>query len=129
MKTLYALATVFFLSWLVSGSALAGELVPLYPGYPEVFDIQGSLDLKGDNRLVINDLNYRVRSSTSYHNPKGRTSLAGFSERDRVGALLVANSMEIKSLWLIKDAAPVVKQKNVQEKASTVKQENGVWKN
>lgn len=129
MKIPYALATVFFLSWIVSGNTRAGELVPLYPGYPEVFDIQGSLDLKADNRLLINDLNYQVGSSTSYHTPKGRTSLAGFSERDQVGALLVANSKAIKSLWLIKNAAPEIKQKSEQEKASTVKQENGVWKN
>lgn len=129
MKILHTLATVLFLSWFVTGTTLAGELQPLYPGYPEVFDVTGSLDLKGKNRVIINDLSYDVKSSTSYHTPKGSTSLAGFSERDQVGALIVSEAMEIKSLWLIKAAAPVVKEKSKEENPSAIKRENGVWKN
>lgn len=129
MKIKYTAATVLFLSWLFTGSALAGELQPLYPGYPEVFDIQGSLDMIDDNRVIINDLSYDVKSSTAYHIPNGTTSLASFSENDQVGALLVSEAMEIKSLWLIKTAAPVMKDRNEEENPATIRRENGVWKN
>ena len=129
MKILYVPATLFFLYWFVTGSSLAGELSPLFPGYPEVFDVNGSLDLKGKNRIVINDNNYLVTSSTSYHNPSGPTSLAAFSEKDQVGALLLAESTEIKSLWLLKGAAPVIMKKSEEKTPSTLTHENGVWKN
>ena len=129
MKILYTAVTVLFLSWFVTGSSLAGELSPLYPGYPEVFDISGTLDWKDENRVVINDNNFPVNSSTSYHSPHGPTSLINFSERDQVGALLAPKSMEIKSLWLTKAATPMVKKKKEEENSPRMIQENGVWKN
>ncbi|MBU1419948.1 MAG: hypothetical protein KKI15_15805 [Proteobacteria bacterium] len=129
MKIIYTAVTVLFLSWFITCSTLAGELQPLYPGYPEVFDVQGSLDMIDENRVIINDLSYELRASTSFHTPKGSTSLAAFSERDQVGALLVSEAMEIKSLWLIKSAAPVVKEKREEEKPSILTRDNGVWKN
>ncbi len=133
MKQIVVLLTVFFLSVFACGPALCGELEPLFPGYPEVFDVNGTLDLMvtSEKRVVINDTNYIITSDTTFNVPNGPTSINSFSENDRVGVIREKDTRNLESLWLIEKAKTetTTKKQETTRPPTTIKKENGVWKN
>ncbi len=133
MKQIRVLLTVFFLSIFAYGPALCGEIEPLFPGYPEIFDVNGTLDIMitSEKRLVINDSNYTITSDTTFNAPDGPTSIKSFSENDRVGVIREKDTRNLESLWLIKKAKTETANKTQETKRppSTIKLEKGVWKN
>jgi len=114
------------------GVALAGELTPLYRGYPEVFDDTGSIDFIGKEKIIINDTVYILLPSTSFHSQNGFDSMSSFAQGYEIG-LLVQDNNKAKSVWLID--ARVKKVTNQDEESERKSRSgklvkiNGVWTN
>lgn len=111
-------------------TATAGELTPLYPGYPEVFDMTGTVTAKEKDLILIEDSQFQLAPGATYHGPRGPVGAAGISVGDQVGVLLTEEK-EAKSVWLIKAGSKDDKDKAPEPSGtkSQMKKENGVWRN
>ncbi len=111
--------------------AIAGELQPLYPGYPEVFDVSGVIDFITDEGIVLNDSLYPFSPSIKFHNSHGVISKENFNIGVRIGIIMDDNHT-IKSVWLIKKGEKQKKQGMIKQKepsSTPIHLEDGVWKN
>ena len=117
----------------------AGELPPIHPGYPEVFDALGFIEFMEHDMLVVNDATLGLLPSTTFNAPNGMISLADLSPGKKVG-LILTEDRRIESLWLIeegterKDRKKPEKNQNYNNPPGPEKNkpywfDDGVWKN
>jgi len=114
------------------GGVRAGELKPLYPGYPEVFDQRGTLEIMRVDQLVVNDATLQLLPAVTYHTPKGSVGQSGIAIGSKVG-LLLTEERGVKSVWFLEAGDPGTGQGMAAEgnsrKDTPLRLENGVWKN
>ncbi len=113
------------------GIAMAGELTPVYPGYPEVFDVSGSIEYLENDTLVINDASFFLSPSATYHSPNGPAGRSAISQGRSVGILLTEDNI-IQSVWILETRNTNQfngEDRRNPERNTPYKKENGVWKN
>ena len=115
------------------GVALAGELTPVHPGYPEVFDVSGSVEYMEGDTLVVNDASFFLLPSATYHSPNGIVGRSAISKGSKVG-LLLTEDRGVESVWIL-ETRKAYRDKS-KKKDTTLpgtgapyKKEKGVWKN
>jgi len=127
-----ALTTAIFIlcCWLNIQQVQASELKPLYPGYPEIFDITGHKDNLGSDVITIDDMTYQLTPEVQLHGPYGIISRSDIATGAQVGCMLDAQRQVI-SIWLINNEVqqqqPASSAKD--SKPSKFYNKNGVWRN
>ncbi len=121
-KSLLCCLLGFFIFAWVDGAGAEEELAGMYPGYPVEFDVQGIIDSKGRERLVVNDCTFALGTETVFHTPSGIAGIGSFPVGSRVGLLLAADR-HVRSVWLLGPAT------SGQRSQDPPHQENGVWRN
>lgn len=109
----------------------AGELNPLYPGYPEVFDKQGILQSVQQDQLVVNDATMKIPAGATFNTPKGSVGQTGIPLGSRVGVLLTKEN-EVESVWFLAAGESASAQNTEKDKTNSggpMKFENGMWTN
>ncbi|GAB4333801.1 MAG: hypothetical protein Kow0089_02660 [Desulfobulbaceae bacterium] len=112
-------------------TAGAGELQPLYPGYPESFDEHGILQTVQEDQLVVSDSTLQILPSTSFHAPGGSVGRTGIPPGSRVGLILTKEGA-VKSVWFLGEGDTATQEKKGGEdgkRKDELRFENGVWKN
>ena len=142
-KTIYAVFLTAVLSFFCSGFptsmissgqgvALAGELTPLHPGYPEVFDDTGTIDFIGKEQIIVNDTVYLLLPSTSFHTSNGHGAISSFAQGYEIG-LLKQDKNKTRSVWLIDtNVGKIYKQDKAKKppiRSGKLVKINGVWTN
>ncbi|NOX33911.1 MAG: hypothetical protein GXP56_09270 [Deltaproteobacteria bacterium] len=102
----FLFGTVALAFLLLIFTAMAAAEEPIHKGYPFVFDQTGRLDRISNKDLVVDDVLYKLSSSTTYHAPDTIfTKFTSFKKGDFLGIILKGkNTREVLSVWLIKKA-------------------------
>ena len=118
---------------LVSGTMMdisgvqAGEIPPLYPGYPDEYDIKGVVDAVRSDHFIIDDSTYGFTTSSTFHSPGGKVDFSTIKPGNKVGLVLDGERL-IVSLWLME--RKYTKEDTFSPtKKTTIRKEGGVWKN
>ena len=99
-------AAIAILLTIFPGTSVFGEHPNVKPEwvmpahYPEWFHGWGRIGYLEGNEIVINDMDYRLSPSVTYHTPDRINSRYDFNTGKLAGFLLNEND-EIVSLWLI----------------------------
>jgi len=111
-KLTLGLAVTFVVVWLSVAVVMAGELEPLYPHYPTVFDVTGEVYVISSDSIVINDASYDLLSSVVYYGPWGEMRAGGITPDSIVGCV-VQEGEKVESVWLLKKMKKPLNKKNV----------------
>lgn len=113
-------------------AVLAGELAPLYPGYPEVFDQEGVLQIIHQEQLVVSDATLHLLPAATFHVPKkGSVGQFAMPVGSRVGVILTKDK-EVESVWFLAAGESASSQNSEKDKTNSggpLKLENGIWTN
>ena len=76
---------------------------PVHSGYPFVFDMTGKLERLEDDDLVVEDVLFKLTSSTTYQTPDAVfASKSDFQQGDKIGLVLSDKQKRIvKAVYLI----------------------------
>ena len=98
-----AIVTGSLLCALAFTAAVAMAEKPIHPGYPFVFDMQGTIDRIAETELVLDDVLCEFTSGTTFHAPDLIFSgPSDFKTGDQVGLMLGdGGKREVLSVWLI----------------------------
>ena len=128
------LVTCYIIMVLVSGSMMdisgvqASEIPPLYPGYPDEYDIKGVVDAVSSDHFIIDDSTYGFATAATFHTPSGKVDYSTIKTGDKVGVILEGERL-IVSLWLIERKKKKEDTSSAKKKKTTIRKEGGVWKN
>lgn len=136
MKTMVLFVISFGLVCFSSVVAGAGELEPLFPGYPAVFDVRGEVDALNETMAVIDDSAYGLSSSINFNSSQGKISINDIPLDSKVGGVF-DHEGRLVSIWLIKagiqrtgrDTRAIKLQQNKKTGRGKIYKEDGVWKN
>ena len=127
MKLFMIILFISFVPWI----GQAGELTPLYKGYPEVFSLEGVIDDVSEKKIVINDTLYKITNQCIFYRPKGKTNTSTFKVGDKVGVILKkGGEWELLSVWLLSKGAKTNSPKSDNKsKSNSIYRKDGVWIN
>lgn len=110
------------------GTCQAGELTPIFPGYPEVFDINGSVLYIEKETIVVDDMSLALTPATTFHSQQGVVGWSAIPVESTVG-LLLDEDRSVISVWLIEAGKVNNQETPASGTGRQYKLENGVWTN